>query len=192
MAADEVRELLAAHAGQRLCVRYRVDARGQVVFRAPPRPGRTVMLTTLLLAACAAHGQGLEFEEPSAPEVGGWCSPEEEAEHLCVSEPLKPEPVFADPEVEPEASVTADPRACEAPLAVDVPAWPEAARPLSYVGVLDAVPVNEGVGVRLGGVAVSAEMDILVLSRAEQRRERRQQRREARRQRLASRRSISQ
>jgi hypothetical protein len=78
-----------------------------VVFRAPERPPRRVsMLTPLLLAACVAHGQGHDLEEPTPPEVGDWCSPEEEAEHLCVGKPLKPEPVLAEPgpDGEPEAS----------------------------------------------------------------------------------------
>lgn len=185
MRADEARELLAAHVGQRLCVRYAVDRRGDVVFRAPARPPpRVSLLTPLLLAACAAHGQGYELEEPTPPEAGDWCSPEEEAEQRCVGEPLKPEPVFADPgpdgEPEASASVAADPRACEGPLAVEVP--PEAPRSRSFVDVLDAVPVNEGVGVRLGGMAVSVEVGMIVVSKAELRRERRQLRREARRQ----------
>jgi hypothetical protein len=136
------------------------------------------MLTTLLLAACAGHGH--ELDEPTPPDAGGWCSLEEEVAGQCAGEPLKPEPVFADPELPPEPP--------EAPLTITDP------RP--YVGPLAAqsplalesrVYLDDSVGVRLGGTFIDNETAATVaggitvaVSKAAVRRHRRQLRREAR------------
>ena len=190
MRADAARKLLEEHTGQRLCVRYSVDTRGDIVFQAPaPARVPAFMLTALLLAACAAHGH--ELDEPIPPEAGGWCSLEEEAAGQCAGESLKPEPVFVDPEStsDPEESplTTADPRSCNGPLAVEV------ALPVKFqLQLAVEVPqsLDASVGVRLGGTAApffDAEAAgitqggiTVATSKAQRRRNLRQLRREAR------------
>lgn len=74
MTERQARQLLAARAGERLCVRVRVGADGHAVFRGePPRVAATA--AALALAACAPHSpeaerlDGTEEVEVAAPAV---------------------------------------------------------------------------------------------------------------------------
>jgi hypothetical protein len=88
------------------------------VLRSPASTrGRGLVLTTLLLAGCAAHRH--ELDEPTPPEARGWCSLDEETAGRCVGERLKPEPVFVDPDPYPVSEsvpLVADPLAVEVPI----------------------------------------------------------------------------
>lgn len=53
MTETEAKSVLAAHAGQRICVRYNLDVDGSVRFRSEVLP--LVALAGLALAACAPH-----------------------------------------------------------------------------------------------------------------------------------------
>lgn len=68
MREDEVKALFAAHRGEMLCVEYRVDDRGQVVFR---RESASRGLATALvgLAACAPAPTSVEVVSPEAAVV---------------------------------------------------------------------------------------------------------------------------
>jgi hypothetical protein len=62
MRESELRKLLAAHAGGRVCLAYRTDARGRVRLRPEPTRWRPLAVGALamLLAACAGHAAELE------------------------------------------------------------------------------------------------------------------------------------
>lgn len=74
MTERQARQLLAARAGERLCVRVRVGADGHAVFRGE-RPRVAATAAALALAACAPHSPeaerlaGTEEVEVAAPAV---------------------------------------------------------------------------------------------------------------------------
>ena len=111
----EVERLLAAHAGRELCVSYRVDARGEPVFKAEPAP-RCVPPIVMALALAACTPWGLDEPPTAIPGQGGECVMVEEGVWECVDETLPEEPPIEaeveegsscdGPQVEDEISIT--------------------------------------------------------------------------------------
>lgn len=98
MTEPEVEKLLRREGGGDLCVSYRVDGRGEPIFKARPAPPRLagvpMVVMSLALAACAPWGLE-EFASEAPGQDGGECVLVDEGEWECVDD-------FEMPVVEPE------------------------------------------------------------------------------------------
>ncbi|MFV8749546.1 hypothetical protein ACNOYE_03220 [Nannocystaceae bacterium ST9] len=95
MTEARAQAFLAANAGERVCVAYRVDRAGQVRFREPPTPPLAAagLSVALALAASGCLGfEGPDLEAPDEPEPEVWASyssaPERSPEPSSASEPV--------------------------------------------------------------------------------------------------------
>jgi hypothetical protein len=168
-------ELLHDHVGVRLCVRYRVDADGQLRFAdspaSRPRWPSLAALGLTSLFGCTAPQLGLPLADMAEAPLEVWIEPVAVPEAVEPPSPITPmplEPTQEQPEAEP----------CEGGRSGDSGVADQ--RDFSEVVELAPTANGEGSGIMVGAVSWEP-VDEPELSAREQRRERRRLRRASRR-----------
>jgi hypothetical protein len=186
MTRTEAARFLAAHAGERICVAYRTDARGEIRTRPDPRP-IGVALAALGLAACTGYAPEIEHPDERCRDAHGYevdCNGPTREDVLVVPDTELPPPPPVEP-VEPVEPVRAD-----VPIPDDEPVLVGMVAPDPVDGV-DPVPVKpsvhelEGEMDLAGDIMVDEDFARRVVK--DDRRAKRAARREARRERRAAR-----
>lgn len=183
MTRVDAEKFLAANAGKKVCVRYRVQ-HGELVFL-PARAKRLafVAVLSLAMAACTGYVEGDELDSPEdaalCRDANGYAVPcdaiDEGVIPIDESTPT-PTPTA---EVDPIPDPTAELGQVQVPIADTPPTGEGCPIPNGDDGVeMGEAPIDEGE--LMGDIDVSPRMGLVKLSRSEERKSNRAERKQAR------------